>query len=117
MNDLPIYYMYEDDNGWHKTDQSLTQALNKVIKGAGQMPTSAYAFLPQYKRPSDLKARRKALIIMSDGTIAVRTKYITRTHSDKHYRCEMVDDEHCRCRVAQMLEYDSNRNMWIISQD
>ena len=42
LNDPPKFYLFEDGNGWHKTDDTLTQkitmdiSLGKVVQTAGR---------------------------------------------------------------------------------
>ena len=97
----PTFYIYEDENGWHKTDKELTAKLNsprfydpKLLAGR--------SFYPQWPEPEFKSQTRIAWFIQPDCTKVVRT--------------ETINDGKRGYRKARMLRWDADKKFWVLCE-
>ena len=115
-SDRPIFYIYETENGWRKTDATLTQTINAHAFGNGSLDTAGRCFFPQWPEPEYKSATRPAWKIDTDGIIKVRTYWRVRDHEpNKHgNRCARLDDKRCAFRCAHHLAWNQNKKLWTL---
>lgn len=115
-SDRPIYYIYESEDGWHKTDANLTQKINSHIFSNANLDTAGRSFYPQWPEPDYKSDTRPAWRIDKDGILKVRTYWRVRDHNpNKHgNRCARIDEKHCGFRCAHRLGWNQDKKMWTL---
>lgn len=101
QSDLPTFYIYEDKDGWHKTDVELTKKLNSPTFNDASI-LAGRSFYPQWPEPEFKSQTRYAWRITPDGTKVVRNEIIKTEKRD-----------YCR---ALMLRWDCDKKFWVLNR-
>lgn len=114
---LPLYYIYEGKDGWHKTDADLTHAIWKHITLGAQFDSAGRSFFPQYEAPRFKSETKPAIRITPDGDEVVRWFWCIRDHNRKHNRCIMLDGgKKCGTKVPAKLRWDDQKKLWVLAE-
>lgn len=108
----PTAYLYEGPDGWHRSDERLTQEINRHVYLGQPFETAGRTFYPQWPEPKDKTETKPAWILRPDGTIAVRWYWLERDHTKHHANCELMEQGRCRSRAALRLSYDPIKRLW-----
>ena len=122
MNDdkasaLPIFYMYEDKDGWHKTDSDLTHEIWKHLALGTPLDTAGRSFYPQYEPPRFKSETKQATRVTSDGNEVARWFWCIRDHNRKHSRCIMLaSGKKCGVKRLARLRWDEKTKLWVLAE-
>ena len=120
---MPIYYLFQDKDGWHKTDARLTDDLNKsfVMRRYTMSETElhGFSFYPQFREPNKDEAnlRIPAWRITGDGYTVARFRDVECEHKSWHRDCRVIANGICMRHKLIELEYLTEKKMWIQAQD
>ena len=109
---LPKFYIFKDADGFHSTDQSTTDTLNKSVINGVPVATEGKSFYPQWGKPENPDMTVVAWMINSDGYKVVRYFWRIQSHSKACGRCKMVNDTDCAHEVPYELKYDPQTKFW-----
>lgn len=101
QSDNPTFYIYEDENGWHRTDAKLTAQLNSPTFNDTSI-LAGRTFYPQWPEPEFKSETRVAWRITPDGTKVVRNR--------------LIEGEKRPKRIALMLRWDGDKKFWVLNQ-
>lgn len=115
LNDMPIFYTYQDKEGWKRTDASTTKEINRafIMRKDGKFDTCKFSFYPQWRAPNDANERKVAWRITAEGQQVARWNWCECEHKTSHRQCEPIGNGMCKVRKLLMLRYDPNVKMWI----
>lgn len=113
--DDPTFYLYEDNDGWKKTDDALTKEINHSLRIGKPVETAGRSLYPQWAKPQNPHKTVIAWRITAEGYRVVRYFWRTQEHSKDCGRCKMVDDTTCAHQVPYMLKYDPNTAFWTLA--
>lgn len=101
-SDNPTFYVYEDENGWHKTDKALTDKLNSPTFND---PTilAGRTFYPQWPEPEYKSQTRYAWRITPDGYKVVRNREIPGDGK-----------RHAVVHIPLYLRWDDAKKFWVL---
>lgn len=124
VHQMPIYYVYQDKDGWRRTDARFTEDLNKsFVMRRYKMPVGelqGYSFYPQFREPNADEVRSGLRIpawrITKDGEIVARWEFVECEHKSWHRDCVRVSDSVCKRRCLLNLVWDSKRKVWILDR-
>lgn len=108
----PTYYVYEDRDGWKKTDERLTKDINQHIFFGRQFDTAGRSFYPQWPEPANKTEKRQAWLIDANGEMRARCYTKEVDHTKHHYGCEQLGQGRCRIAVPLKLSYDIQKKLW-----
>lgn len=111
-NDWPTFYIYEDSDGWHRTDKRLTEEINGCVFLRHKFDPAGRRFYPQWPEPKNKSEARVAWVLNENGYRAARWRWIERDHKKTHANCEPTIQGKCRSRVLVRLSYDSAKRLW-----
>lgn len=114
-SDEPIFYMYEDKDGWKKTDKHTTEEINRSIRSGIPFDTAGRVLFPQWAKPKNPRKTVVAWLVTKEGYRAVRYFWRIQEHSRACGRCKMVDDTTCAHQVPYTLKYDPNTAFWTLA--
>ena len=113
--DLPLYFLYEDKNGWRKTNATLTKEILDHIRYGKPFDCAGRSFFPQYEKPKWLSETKVAWKVNADGVEVARWFWKVRHHEKKHgTRCRMVDGKRCGVKVLHRLRWDDKKKIWVL---
>lgn len=114
---LPIFYMYEDKDGWHKTDDDLTHEIWKHLALGTPLDTAGRSFYPQYEPPRFKSETKQATRVNSDGNEVARWFWCIRDHNRKHSRCIMLQPgKKCGVKRLARLRWDEKTKLWVLAE-
>ena len=121
VHQMPVSYLYQDKDGWHKTDERFTSDLNKSFVMRRHTMTAdelhGFSFYPQFREPNEDEAdlRIPAWRITSDGYVVARFKDVESEHKSWHRDCKVVGDGVCLRHKLIELKWSKETKMWIQS--
>lgn len=104
QSDNPTFYVYEDKDGWHKTDKALTDQLNSPTFNDASI-LAGRSFYPQWPEPEYKSQTRYAWRITPDGTKVVRNREIT-TEGKRR----------ATVHIPLYLRWDADKKFWVLNQ-
>lgn len=124
IHQMPIYYVFQDKDGWRKTDERFTEDLNKsFVMRKYRIPIGelqGFSFYPQFREPSKEEIQEGIQIpawrITADGEIVARWDFVECEHKSWHRDCLRVSDTICKRRCLLNLCWDSKRKVWIVNR-
>ena len=103
-SDNPTFYVYEDKDGWHKTDKRFTDQLNSPTFNDASI-LAGRSFYPQWPEPEFKSQLRYAWRITPDGTKVVRNREIT-TEGKRR----------ATIHIPLYLRWDDAKKFWVLNQ-
>lgn len=112
QSDWPTFYIYQDQDGWHRTDDRLTLDINRCVFLRQPFNTAGRAFYPQWPEPTDKTKTRVAWYLRSTSERAARWAWVDRDHHKWHSSCELTTPGRCRSKILLRLSYDPAKKFW-----
>lgn len=113
--DVPIFYLYENNGQWTRTDKNLTKDINNhVFRHKGRFDTCGHSFYPQWTKPTDPEQIRTAWMVDASGYQVARTGTVQRDHDRTHRFCKTIGNGECLIQVIRKLRYDPSVRMWVL---
>lgn len=114
LNDPPKFYLFEDGNGWHKTDDTLTRKITMDISLGKVVQTAGRCFYPQWPKPKYKSATRLAWKVNAEGYVVLRWWWKIKEHNKKHQGCKMLNGKQCGVRIPERLRWDEKQDYWVL---
>lgn len=113
----PSFYLFEDKDGWHKSNEALTKDINYHIFCGRPFDCAGKTFFPQWPEPELKSQTRQAWRLDADGEIKARWYWKEIDHQRWHHKCELTDKGRCRIQKPLKMRWDGDRKLWIKLED
>lgn len=112
QNIWPTFYIYEEADGWKRTDDALTKEINGHVFLGRDFQTNGRSFYPQWPEPEFKSERRQAWLLDANGEVRARWYFKEVDHTKHHHRCDKIGQGRCRIQVPLKLSYDPQKKFW-----
>lgn len=116
-NSNPIFFMFEDEKGWKKTDKQLTYNILAHLGWGKKLDCAGRSFYPQWEKPTNKNEKKVAWRVDPEGQQMVRWSWLVRKHEKSHGTgCKMLNGKQCAIRVANTLRWDEKKQFWVLDE-
>lgn len=114
-NDIPDFYIFKGEDGKHyKTDQALTNLINRHVFLGRDFEQNGREFYPQWQEPEFKSITRYAWYLTADGERRVRWYWAIVDHKKSHGRCERLEQGQCAVKIPLRLGWSTKAKLWTI---
>lgn len=113
----PTFYLFEDSDGWHKSNENLTKDINFHIFCGRPFDCAGKTFFPQWPEPEFKSKIMQAWRLDADGDIKARWYWKEVDHKKSHSKCELTSAGKCRIQVPLKMRWDDTKKFWIKLED